>query len=385
MHYWSQYKIRVIITSIIAGGFVGLLLGCGPLLRYKSIAVLSFELKTTEFRRFREQLNDNSRFDKYITSISKDANPKRKLLIDELRTIIFTQMKWLDPIQKITKQDARDFAENSVKSVDDNFIIGLRFASYNREPENAKLLTEMQVDYVTDTQLSAALSEFLNNQYLTQQTLLERTEATRVHNEYEITTIMNRLKEFRRIAQSYPETTRVDVRQIMSVDKGGERYMPLPSQMAALEAQIVDLREQGVRTDRDLKKHPFELSLIKEQLDAVMNSNFGQDAVSSAIDIVQRRLKSANEEWARQAYLENLNTLTDLRIRYIDRRNFLVTPTLPLAPEAPRPLHMVLLCALTAALLVSLWQLRIKIGQILFGERHQLVDVQHSAKSELLI
>jgi hypothetical protein len=359
-------KLSYIAIAALAGLLVGTLLGYGSFLKYKSLSILSFDMKTVDYRKFQESVSDFASLDRYVSLLSKDNN-KSELVKDFKNYVSSRQAKWVEPIQRMSKQDAKDFGEVA-KATDDNYLIGLKFTATHRDPERAQQLTALQADYAMDAALRSSINEAIRSQYTTKRTQLERAEAEKVRFEYEIATSISRLKEFRRIAQTYPETSRVDARQLMSVDKGGERYLPIPSQMAALETQVVDMREQITRSERDLKKHPLELALLKEQIDALDKSLSGKEAINALISLSQQKLTTTTEEWAKLAYLENLNSLVDLRVKYVDRPSFLVQPSLPLSSEQPKPLIVAILLALLAAAAMAAWLFREQLMRMLRGD-----------------
>lgn len=369
---FNTKNIQIIGTMTLCGALVGSFLGYGPLLKFKSIAVLAFDLETTEYRKFVESINNKSSFEKFSNSLStKTSNLDN---ITDLRDILLRQQKWIEPLPKLSKQDTKDFG-STIKESGEDTLLGLRFTILHRDPQQAQQLTQLATDYAMDAALHSMINEAIRSAYSAKSLLQERAQVLKVKSEYEISSLQSRLKELRKIAQRYPESTKVDTRQLLSVENGGERYMPIPIQMAALETQVIDMQELIIDSDRDLKKYPVEVALLKQQIEVLDQSVSGKEAIKTLISITQQKLKAATEEWAREAYLENLNILADLRLKYVDQPIFLVQPSLPELPEQPRPLVFILLFALVAAAGTAAWLYRALIVRFFSDEARPMSSV----------
>ncbi len=367
-----QKKLPTLLIAAVLGGVVGAVVGYGALLHYKSYSLISWDMRPADFRVFQESVNNLTNTDRYATLIASD--PLRTEAFRVVRNEIVKQARWIEPVQRLSKQDSKDFADSG-KSLESNDIIGLRFTATASSPEAAQRSVTTKVEYAMDATLRAALVESLRSQRVSRSTQLDRANSEKLRNEYEISTLQGRLKEFKRIALAYPETNRVDLRQLLSVDKGGERFMPIPSQMAAIEAQIVDLREQNTRADRDVKKYPLELQMLDLGLGFADKNASGKALADALIKTISEKLTNATEEWAKQVYLEQLNTVSDLRRRYVDKVVFIAEPSLPARPEQPTPLVLMFLGAIAFAGAAAAWLYRATLRKLLIESNEQPVAV----------
>jgi hypothetical protein len=367
-----QKKILTLLIATVVGGAIGASVGYGALLHYKSYSLISWDMRPADFRVFQENVNNLTNADRYATLITND--PLRAQAFRNIRTEIVKQTRWFEPVQRLSKQDTKEFAE-SAKGLEFNDIIGLRFTATSSSPEAAQRNVAIKVDYAIDATLRSALVESLRSLKASKSSQLDRANSEKLRNEYEISTLQNRLKEFKRIALAYPETSRAELRQILSADKGGERFMPVTSQMAAFEAQIVDLKEQNTRADRDVKKYPLELQMLDLGLERAEKSASGKTLANELIKNISEKLASATDEWAKQVYLEQLNLISDLRRRYVDKVIFIAEPSLPTRPEQPTPLVLMLLGAIALCAATAAWLYRVDLRRWLVesnsGPDHQ--------------
>jgi hypothetical protein len=363
-----QKNLPILLITALLGGAIGAAVGYGVLLRYKSYSLISWDMRPADYRVFQESVNNLINADRYATVVAKD--PSRLEAFSAVRSEIVRQTRWFEPVQRLSKQDTKEFAESG-KALESNDIIGLRFTATSSSAEAAQRNVIAKVEYATDASLRSALIESLRSQKASKRTQLDRANSEKLRNEYEIATLQGRLKEFKRIALAYPETNRVDMRQLMNIDKGGERFMPIPSQMAAFEAQIVDLNEQINRSQRDAKKYPLELQMFDSGFDLAGKNASGKVLADALIKSISAQLASANDDWAKQAYLDQLNIINDLRTRYVDKVGFIAEPSLPTRPEQPTPLVLAFLGAILFTGATAAWLYRANLRKWLIESNEQ--------------
>lgn len=365
MSKFTLKKIFIIIFYAVLGMLAGALFGYFILIKYKSISIISFDMKSYEYRKFIESVSNVDNLNKYIELLN--LNKTDYNLVLELKQTVLKQSKWVEPMQRLSRQDIKEFGDTN-KTNDESAIFGLKYTGVGKTPEIAQQLAQYEADYAMYSGLRVALVEHIRNQIATKASLIEVAESEKIHLEHEISTTTTRLKELRRISQLYPDAAKIDSRQLISIDKGGERYMPITNQMVALETQVVDIKERISQFDRNLKIYPVELALLKEQLAVLDKTATGKDTLDAIMKLAQQKFVSAKEEWEKQIYLDSLSVLGQIRSRYLDKPSFLVSPTLPESPEQPKPIILGILFALLFGALAAAWQFRETLKQFLRDE-----------------
>ena len=157
----------------------------------------------------------------------------------------------------------------------------------------------------------------------------------------------------------------------MTLDKGAEKFMPLPSQMAAVESQIVDINETLARSERNIKKSAINQALIDEYEVITKNAKAGIELLDAVIASTKKKLPALTVEHERDAVLEQLNYFLAIRVTYIDQFKYISEPSLPSQPSNPTPLMLTLLAAFLAGLFAT-------VGLFFFEIKQWLADRMES-------
>ena len=367
-------KLKIIGLAMLVTSILVATLAYTKFQRFESSAVISFSSSLSEYKNLREVLSDKTAYDNYATSDT--AKKLGEIDISRRASAAFSQgvnLDWLKPIYRISKADAKEISvlieDKDCKTCKDLIGLGIKIKAENTE-DSAKLVNYL-ARYVTDAQIRDALTQQFIKGRIANKNLLERAESEKIKAEYEIKVLKNRLSELNRISQAYPAAARADLRPLMTLDKGGERFMPLPSQMAAVEAQIVDINESLTRSERNIKKSGVNQALIDEYSALAKDAKAGIELLDAVIAATKRKLSSLIVEYERDAALEQLNSFFAIRVTYVDQFKYISEPSMPTNPSNPTPLMLTLLAAFLAGLFAT-------IGLFFFEIKQWLADRMES-------
>jgi hypothetical protein len=355
----AEYKIVAIATLI--GLLIGVLLGSTLLLKYKSTALVRISLGAGEIKTFVEMTKNPEVLEKFMQdqNLGEEQNTLYKILLNT----VTTNVKWIEPILKIGKQEAKDLGVDLTKQNSIGEIAGLQITAVHRDPAVALSLAKLQTNYALQVQLKESLERWVFDNENTAIGRLERYESNKLKTTYEIAAIQTRLKEFRRVMQEYPETARIDAKPFLSLEKGSERYLPIPNQMSVLELQLVDIKEQIARNEREKKRDEVILNLAKQIGSSKLRETRIAGWLDDAIQITKSKLASSTDERERIAGIDALNSFYAMRLNYIDGVNYILPARLADRPEQPRPLMIAIIFALLGCLAGTAWVVRRNIIQ----------------------
>ncbi len=353
----AEYKFIAIATLI--GLLIGLLLGSTLLLKYKSTALVRVSLGPSELKTFVEMTKNPEVLEKFMQdqNLGEEQNAMYKILLNT----VTTNPKWIEPILKIGKQEAKDLGVDLTKQPLTGEIAGLQITAAHRDPAIALSLAKLQTNYALQVQLKETLERWVFDNENSAIGRLERYESNKLKTTYEIAAIQTRLKEFRRVMQEYPETSRIDAKPFLSLEKGSERYLPIPNQMSVLELRLVDIKEQIARDEREKKRDEVILNLAKQIGSSKLRDTRIAGWLDDAIQITKSKLATFTDERERIAGIDALNSFYAMRLSYIDGVNYILPARLADRAEQPRPLMVAILFALLGFLLSCVWVLRLNI------------------------
>jgi hypothetical protein len=361
--YLTQKNYRLLSIAVVSGLALGALLGYTVFLKYKSTALLRFPMAAADVKPFIEMTKDAVILSRFIS----DQNLKEEAKVMELLMLANVRgtSKWIEAIPRISKQDAKEFGLEPSKlsnGLDD--VIGYKIEASHRDPQTALALVRLQTSYALQVQMKEGVEKWVRDTELTAIGRLEKFEASKLKAAYDTAEIQARLKEFKRIMQQYPDTGRVDTKTFLSLEKGGERYLPIPNQMAVAELRLVDIKEQLSREEREQKKEVLSLSLVKQISESKLRAVNSKAWLEESIMTVKNKLATLTDERERIAGLDLLNGFYELRKKYVDGLTYILEPRAAERPEQPRPLLLAAILGFLGAFVALLWIFKDLIAQL---------------------
>jgi hypothetical protein len=360
--YLTQKNYRLLGIAVACGLVLGALLGYTVLLKYKSTALLRFPMGGADYKPFVEMTKDPVVLNKFINdqNLKDDIERYTKMLKDTVRGTA----KWIEPILRISKQDAKELGVDAAKMPTTDEVIGLQITATHRDPAIALALVKLQTNYALQVQMKEGIESWVRGTELSALGRLERYEASKLKTAYEVGEIQTRLKEYKRVMQQYPETSRLDSKPFISLEKGSERYLPIPNQLSVMELRLVDIKEQVVREEREKKKDEVALNLVKQIGESKLRATNSKAWLDEAIVTVKTKLNTLTDERERLAAIDVLNGFYGLRTRYVDNITYILEPRAAERPEQPRPLMLAALFGFMGGLGALLWIFKDLIAQL---------------------
>ncbi len=357
----TDYKFIAMTT--VTGLLIGAILGFTILLKYKSVALVRLNIGASDVKTFIEMTKNPEVLEKFMQdqNLGDTQHDMYKILLNTVAGS--ANSKWIEPILKIGRQEAKDLGVDLSKVTSASEIAGLQITAIHRDPAVALSLAKLQTSYALQVQIKDSLEKWVLDNEKTALGRLERYESNKLKTSYEIAEIQTRLKEFKRVMQEYPETSRIDAKPFLSLEKGSERYLPIPNQMSVLELRLVDIKEQIARDEREKKRDEVILALTKQIGSSKLRETRIVGWLDDAIQITKSKLVTLTDERERIAGIDALNSFYAMRLTYIDGVNYILPARIAERPEQPRPLTITFIFAILGCLLGSAWVLRRKIVQ----------------------
>jgi phosphate/sulfate permease len=365
-NYVNTKNFQLVIASTVVATVVGFAVAYFFLLSYKSTGLVRLPMSAPDVKPFIEMTKDPKTLRQFVS----EQNLKEKEdLFEELlfNAIVRRPTKWIEAIPRLGKQDIKDLGLDQAKPQSED-VIGFRISGQHRIPAVALELTGLQTRYALQVQIKESLEKWVRDTQLTSVGRLERYEASKLRANREIDEIQNRLKEYKRVMQLYPDSARADTRPFLSLEKGSERYLPIPNQMAVIELRLGDIREQMARDEREKKKDELALGFVKQIASSKLREVSIKNWLDESIAIVQKKLETLTDERERIAAFDLLSSFQGLRVSYIDGVSFILQPQLAERPQAPSPKLLAAVFGALGLLLSLLYITREIWYKLLFSE-----------------
>ncbi|WP_142819366.1 hypothetical protein [Rhodoferax sediminis] len=363
------WKISVVVVAFTA---LGAVLAYTALLSYKSTASIAFPLTLQESKVMSEVIGSPQNFDRYALSVEhdrKDGGTSDALVVrmDALRgTVVAGPSNWFEPVLRFSKADLKEFAGDALKLGEGSALIGYRITTKASTPDEAQKKTALLAAYVIDANLRELLIAKIKKTMADREAFIDSTAAEQGAQKYNVSMLEERLGQLKRISVKYPSVNKLEARQVISLGDGGERYMPLPSQMAAVETKVLDIKEKIARSTRGLMQSRAEGEMLEAQRKMTQASLSGRDLMVALLADVQTRLSKSVEGYDKQLFLDYLSQYTSIKVKYLETPRFVVAPEIPVKPFIS-PLKIIFSFAVLGLLVSLIYQFRAQLWLLVWS------------------
>jgi hypothetical protein len=209
----------------------------------------------------------------YKSSSSEFFNPNRfqlaasryPLFSDEDVSVIKREFRrpsdisrCIKPVYAYAREDMRELAYQPKDET--NSVIGVSLNCEAVSGEKAAACVRFLGSYVRDCLLYAKLYNYLVDGYRQAQSEIGLFENRIIETRAQILQNSNKLKDIQAILVKYPESEKIENRQLVSVQEGGSRFLAPVTQLVGIESALADLRQLLAQLER--RK---EMAAIREE------------------------------------------------------------------------------------------------------------------------
>ena len=222
------------------------------------------------------------------------------------------------------------------------------------------------MNYVFDAVLKIQLDNFIAGSLVTKSLLLTSASLESTLEAYNLSVLETRLNDLKHLSKIYPTVAALSDRQMLSIEKGGERFMPLPMQMIAVERERFDIKEKLAKTQRQVEWLPNELAMLAAHEKTGQEINSGKALARALVKDLQARVPNAKQGYEMSALLGYEAYYSGILANSFTPSRFIVSPTLPVLPLRS-PLKVTVLFGVLGGLFALLWQFRESIRELIRG------------------
>ncbi len=249
---WMQ-RLRVaaiVIATLALGAAYVFTVGA----RYRGEAFLRISTLTLpEFKKYSTPFGDGDRFVAWLQghgefTASEFDTIARRVLRGENPT------SWASPRFALTKSDVRDLTEIPK---DPGALLGVDIATDSADANTAIRMAKAVAIYVRDVLIEGRAGDLtlIRLGDLEQQLGELRVGIASASND--LGALQHKRDNLEKLRPRFPDSGRLDARQVVSLDNNGERFLPLSVQLLGVESEIVSSREKLERNRNRLEKAEF--------------------------------------------------------------------------------------------------------------------------------
>ena len=213
-----------------------------------------------EFKRFRSEFGSSD----VLASFLRERYP-----VDDVGSALLLAHSlhpgfWetaVKPLYPITKKDAKEIFETT-KDRESSSIIGLELSVEGPNPSASRDAVLVLGNYITQTLLLSSLQNWVVAGQSAVNGELLKAENQVLQTRYSIEQSGKRVADLVSLQTKYPESKRMEARQVVSADAASARYLAPVSQVIAIEAGVAELNESLRRMERRVRQLRVEAAFF---------------------------------------------------------------------------------------------------------------------------
>ena len=282
---------------------------------------------------------------------------------------VVTKGGWQKPVPKVSKADSKELPEfliqleqERIKNREVNTqlqpqlaYIGLRLTYADRDPEVAAGVSKWLGGYFKDVAAREAVRSQISQWTLDSRQFSDRSLERKLKLAFDVEQAQTRAISLKSLLASYPDSTRRDSQQVVDVRKDNEKFMSPLSQLLAAESEVISIREQIKKLDREIEQQVFTKFLIEEAGVMTEKVQRGSDSVINLSALIVDATKKVKTDAEREKLLSLAADLSQITARFLTQVQFIAPPPIPVRPQTPTPLIVVILFSFLTVIVTALF------------------------------
>ena len=204
------------------------------------------------------------------------------------------------PVLPFNRRDAREFGD--LKDAASDSLVGIDIVTDARTPGLAiEMLGLMSGYYVNGIVRERVRTWVLRNRGEAP----ARQKAARaeiVEAQMKIDTMGRRIQDLKAILARYPDSARIDARQVVSITEGSDRFLSPLVQLVAAETSITQLKETNARTERQARQADLVERYFAQAEEKLGSTPLSSDLVPELSGLTTKRFEGVDPEadWAKE-------------------------------------------------------------------------------------
>lgn len=242
---WQRFLIGVIAA---AGVVLGALVSFMSTEYVSEGLFLTPEVSVNNYKRYESAFSSAARLQQFLNAAGQSETVEGRLLLDlsqeagAIRTAVTPEFAFTDKDQKVF----------GVKVAGDEFgaMIGVRLRYEHPQPARGTPVVLLS-EYLRDTFIRVDMESIMLEKCSVFRAREQELRNAQISNNFVIAQEEKRVETLREIIARSPAASTLDNRQIVSLEKGSERFLSATAQLVAAEIYIADLKLNEMQNKRE--------------------------------------------------------------------------------------------------------------------------------------
>jgi len=238
--------------------------------------------------------------------------------------------RWIDPLYAFSKTDQRELA--LIGKEEGNSVLGLNLAFEAKSPAFAARMVSFFGHYVRDCLMYVTLFNYISDNAISAHTSLQKNENDLIINRFQLEQLDKKMADIQGILRKYPDSARIENRQLVSIQEGGARFLSPVTQLVGIESTVADLRREGAQLEREREKLLLRVEYFDLGKAALGKAGEQGEKLFLSIQSVHKELftrKNLSSDTVREVYNNLSVDQQDFNRTFYTSYRFVSGPTVP--------------------------------------------------------
>ena len=243
--------------------------------------------------------------------------------------------KRIKPIYASSKEDVREIG--NLPPDQRNVVIGVELSYESDLSQKAHEVVGFLGEYVKDCLSYDQLFNYIQNGFNAAELALTRNENSIIDCHFKILQYSNKAIDIQSILTKYPDSARIEDRQLVSVQEGGYHYLSPVSQLVGIESNLADLRRELADFQRAKEKLLISRAYFSKCKDMMEKADKCGDFLLSQLPIIKADLVK-DLDLSQDTTKEAINNISFDIQRFMNlyaNYRFISGPSIPEKPIKP--------------------------------------------------
>jgi hypothetical protein len=318
------WRSRLLILLIaLTGGGLGLAISISSAYYLSQGLFLTPKLTLGEYKQYEVALGNEPRLHQFIEQRGLKGTETAALL-QRLVDVPGAMAEAVRPVFSVTGRDAKTYDIRTEQSGD---LVGIQLTLRRKENTPPVPITVL-AEYLRGTAIRIDLKDAVLDECLKHQSTEQELRNAQIHAEFEVKQEQRRVRDLRALIEQTPGATTIDSRQVVTLEKGAERYLSPTAQLVAAEVAISELGIESARRERQRVAAALRKSHYCGARDLLEEPITGEEFLARLPDLARKVFAGSDlssdvvEFTANEIEIERLKWVN----KYVEKMRFVVAP-----------------------------------------------------------
>jgi len=292
-----------------------------------------FRVSIPDYKQYSSIFSDEVAFYNFIKDnyelVNNELDYFKKVLRDH---------EYLDNIIKGIEAYSDKELENLKASGETNYIVGLELTLEESDPQIIKKVLTLLGAYIRNSLMYRILYDYVNEHLKSAIVAMNKFENNLIDAKFNLKELIKKKEIIYQINEKYPNASEIEARQLVSIEKGGYRYLSPVTQLIGIESSIADIKQSISNYERNYEINKLKVEYFNKAKKVINDEKNAEKVLANLLDLRDAMFKKNPEvNDIEKLVLNGLNNdFERFSSIYYEILTFIDKPDIPHVPIKPK-------------------------------------------------